>query len=98
MNRLEDDRTSAAKHSHTILVGGIDSFLSGWGPCEGGKSYAFWACRPEDADRAALWVRARGDMRWVRMRQGDYRPSIGPRDHCHIYVVGENHPALRGEL
>ena len=92
---LQDDRTAAEKITHTSLIGGTDSFMSGWGKASDGPSYAFWACRPEDADAVEAWVRDGGDMQRVREVGSDYRPS---RDggHCHIYVVHEAHAALRG--
>ena len=34
---LNDDRTEAQKRTHTCLIAGTDSFLSGWGKAEGGK-------------------------------------------------------------
>lgn len=90
---MEDDRTEAEKQSHCCLVGGTDSFLSGWGKAEGGKSYAFWACKPDDEWRVLRWVEKRGDIKRIRIVGKGYNPS--GNGHCHIYVVAENHPAVQ---
>lgn len=91
---LEDDRTAEQKASHTSIVIGTDSFLSGWGAAKGGASYAAWACKPEHFDRVRSWVESRKDMKRVRFTFGSYRPKGA--GHCHIYVVNEGHPALGG--
>ena len=48
---LVDDRTPEQKKSHSWLVIGTDSFMSGWGKASGGKSYAAWACKEEHRER-----------------------------------------------
>lgn len=90
----EDDRTPEQKQTHTVLVKGRDSFLSGWGMAETGYSVAAWACKPDDMFKVDRWVRDRGDMQYVAIVDDTYKP---PRStaHYHIYVVKENHPALR---
>ena len=92
---LNDDRTEAQKRTHTCLIAGTDSFLSGWGKAEGGKSYAVWACKPEHMQNVWRWVKNRNDMKRVRRVYDPYRPcGVG---HCHIYVVTEDHRALSQE-
>lgn len=91
--QIQDDRTPEQKQTHKFLVIGTDTFLSGWGKASGGKSYAVWACASdEDFYKVRTWVEGRSDMKRVRTTYGTYRPS--GRGHCHIYVVGSNHPAL----
>ena len=91
---LQDDRTAEERETHTVIVLGTDSFMSGWGMCrDGGISYAGWACRPDDLDKVERWVRSRGDMKRVRIVGGDYTPG-NLSGHCHIYVVRDNHRAL----
>ena len=89
-----DDRDSSEKKSHYYLWGGTDSFMSGWGLCEHGNSYAFWACRPKDHNKVERWVRQRGDIKRVRQVAADYKPSSSNCGHCHIYVIRDGHPAL----
>ena len=89
---LEDDRTQEQVQSHYILIGGTDRFMSGWGKAEGGKSYAFWACRPDDERNVMEWIERRGDIQRIRTVGNDYRPK--GKGHCHIYVVNENHPSV----
>ena len=89
---LSDDRTTEQKRTHTCLVAMTDTFLSGWGKADGGVSYAAWAATYEDVDRVERWVRRRSDAKRVRIVGSDYRPR--GHGHCHIYVVGPNHPAL----
>lgn len=91
----KDDRTDEQRGTHTVLIGGYDSFMSGWGEAKGGNSCACWACRPEHAKQVERWVSSRSDMRRVAKRPENWRPSNCK--HLHIYVVGDNHPAIEGE-
>jgi hypothetical protein len=88
-----DDRTKEERITHPVIVLGTDSFMSGWGECRGGTSYAGWACRVEDLDRVERWVRARSEMLRVRIVGGEYRPGNLPGD-CHVYVVNDGHASL----
>ena len=89
-----DDRTDDQKKTHNVIVLATDSFMSGWGKASDGPSYAGWACRNEDVYRVERWLMNRDEMKRVRIVSGDYRPSRSG-GHCHIYVVGEDHAALR---
>lgn len=96
--KIADDRTKEQKETHTCLIVGTDSFLSGWGEAKGGVSYAVWACKPEDRFNVLSWVEKRTDMKRVRevfeTKTSKYRPKgVG---HCHIYVVTNDHPARKG--
>lgn len=93
---LEDDRTPEQMKTHTILVVGTDSFMSGWGCAAGGVSYAAFACTIDTYDRVYKWVLNRKEMKRVRIvddRNNTYRPKAA---HTHIFVVDENHRALKG--
>jgi hypothetical protein len=47
-----------------------------------------------DLDKVERWVRARGDMSYVRpVALANYRAPKGTA-HLHIYVVDANHPAV----
>ena len=89
----KDDRTAEQKKTHNALVVGTDSFMSGWGEASGGLSYAAWACKPGTVDRVFSWVSNRSDMKRVRLVYDPYYPS-GCK-HLHIYVVNDDHPAVR---
>ena len=91
--QTSDDRTESEQASHTNLVVGRDKFLSGWGKATGGTSYAAWACTDDDLVKVEDWVCGRGDMLNVRTQDSNYEPT-GP-GHFHVYVVGQDHPALR---
>jgi hypothetical protein len=91
-----DDRTDPQKTSHPFIVLGTDSFLSGWGKAKNGASYAGWACCFDDLNAVERWVRSRSDMKRVRVVSGDYQPKSTYCAHCHIYFVGEDHPARKG--
>ena len=93
--KLVDERTEEQKKTHSWLVIGTDSFMSGWGGAEGGLSYAVWACRPEDRHKVLAWVESRPEMKRVRETTGKYRPNPRICAHCHIYVVTENHSSLK---
>ena len=93
--KIEDDRTEEQRATHKYLVVGTDSFMGGWGKAKGGVSYAAWACTRETAPRVLNWVKARREMKRVRLvvESGRaYHPSA--RGHLHVYVVDDGHPAL----
>jgi hypothetical protein len=90
-----DDRTPEQRVTHTVLIGGTDRALSGWGLAAGGRSIAIWACKPEDADTVEKWVSSRDDIQRVRRVSERYRGRKG--DHVHIYDVHDTHPALQGD-
>ena len=94
-DRFQDDRTEEQKKTHSVLYGGVDLFLSSWGPPAhlGVKSRAYWACEPEHADRVRWWVSSRSDLEQIQ----EGRPRWHKNDWVHIYVVGDEHPALKGE-
>ena len=89
---IVDDRTPEQRQTHTVLVAATDNFLSGWGKAKGGRSVAIWACTLGDSDRVESWVRSRSDMDHVRVVSDPYHGNY--RDHVHIYVVCDGHPAL----
>ena len=89
-----DDRTKKQKKTHTWLIIGTDSFLSGWGEAQGGASYAAWACKPEHRSQVLDWVSNRSDMRRVRETTEPYYPHKCCV-HLHIYVVDDKHRALQ---
>lgn len=88
----KDDRDNLADASeYTNLVGGRDSFLSGWGQAPNG-SYAYWACRDEDVEKVREWVDNRDEFRRVEVVEDI--PKRGKGTHTSVYVVREGHPAL----
>ena len=89
-DRTQDERVNVL----TYMVGGIDRTLSGWGGAEGGRSFAFWACRPEDAEKLWDWIDQRSDLRYVRSYGATCAVRLRARDHCHVYAVRDGHPAL----
>ena len=94
--KFQDDRTDFQRaQTHTVLIGGRDKFMSGWGGAEGCTSWAYWACRPEDADTVERWVKSRGDIVNVKRKPTNFHPSGGV---CHVYVVTEGHPSLKQEI
>lgn len=97
---IKDDRTPEQRKTHAYLVVGTDSFLSGWGGAEGGASYAAWACEDKHVEKVEAWVRARDEMKRVRVvcedEEKPYRPNPDICAHLHIYVVEADHVSLRG--
>ena len=94
MSFLKDDRNVDYEHTHTTLVGGKDAFLSHWACNNRRASYAFWACRPADADIVLDWVRSRSDIKCARIRECAAAKRLAKTDDVHIYVVDSLHPAL----
>jgi len=95
---FQDDREDRTV-VYPILIVGRDTFLSGWGQATGGNSIAAWACKEEDMTAVEHWVRSRSDMENIRVvndSHGFYMAGdFCNVQHFHIYVVGENHPALQ---
>ena len=82
---IQDDRTDEQKSTHRWAWVMTDRFMSGWGPCEGGTSYAGWAFADGDDNACESWVRSRGESMRVRLvNLSGYKPSRCA--HCHIYV------------
>ena len=107
MGIIQDDRSKLeGRRAFTFLVGGRDSFMSGWGRAEGGASWAFWACRPEDRLAVERWVADREELRYRRTIEltaseasaERIRRARLPRNftHLHVYTVTAGHPALEG--
>ena len=94
---LKDDRTAEERDTHTCFVRGRDIMLSGWGLAADGRSIAVWACRPEHLDTVYDWVESREDMRSVTTAWSPDAPNLLRGDHCQIYVVHDQHPALSSE-
>lgn len=89
-----DDRTDEQRDTHSAIIVGRDTFLSGWGRAEGMDSFAGWACLPEDVQKVREWVEGRSDMEDVQTVDDDWEPEQGAL--YHIYVVHKNHPATTG--
>lgn len=79
----KDDRTEEQMKTHTTLITATDSFLSGWGRAQGGKSKCAWAVKPEDASDMLAWVESRDDMKYVNCHT---RNSWKPRNATHVYI------------
>jgi len=91
---IHDDRTDEQIKTHCCLVSAIDGFMSGWGHAKNGVSVAVWACKPLDGAKVEQWVKSRDEMRWVNVVDAsEWEPR--EHQHLHIYVVGDNHPALK---
>ena len=95
--KMVDDRTREQKATHPYLVIGTvsDSLMA---------FYRAWACRPEHRTRVYSWVKGQSEMKRVREAYGGWvekegysGPGYRPRGkgHCHIYVVNDDHIALK---
>ena len=92
MKRI-DDRTNEQKRTHNVLITATDRFLSGWGQAKWGLSKCAWACKRENYEKVLKWVNSRDDMKYVNVNfSGKWYPRA---EHIHIYVVEQDHPALR---
>ena len=87
-----DDRTKEEKKTHRYLVTATDKFMSGWGEAKNGLSKCAWACKPEHLWAVLRWVENRPEMKYVNTTMDNWYPKA---KHVHIYVVDNNHPALR---
>jgi hypothetical protein len=92
--KLVDDRNEEQKKTHLWAVVARDRSMSYWGQAAGGVSRCAWAVKFLDLDRVEKWVRARGDMTYVRpVALANYRAPKGAA-HLHIYAVDQTHPAV----
>lgn len=87
---VQDDRTEEQRKTHVFLVVGTDPFMSGWGQCQDGSSYAAWACTEDQWDDCERWVKKRGDLKRIRgvwdPTHAPYRPNASYCGHLHIYA------------
>lgn len=94
LSDVSDHRTAAQKHTHTVLIHGVDTCLSGWGHATNGTSVAAWACTPDVVPEVRAWVESRSDIIEVQIAWDGNPPSDCKQ--LSIYVVDANHPAMRG--
>jgi len=98
---LRDHRTEEQMSTHTEVICMRDGFLSGWGPCEGGSSFAGWACRPEHSEEVFSWVeRTKVELcqhgstmlgQFTHPTTDPYDPRESERDVFTIYAVTKEH-------
>lgn len=93
---IKDDRTSEQRETHPELVVARDRLMSGWGEATGCNSFAAWACRPSHTQKVLEWVQSRSEMKNIKVVGPNHKPR-GKHGHYHIYVVGDNHPALKSQ-
>lgn len=104
---LTDDRNEQELKTHHNLIGGLDSYLSGWGRADDVNSYAYWACADEHVKAVEKWVSSREEFSGVCVFKSVENVSIdvyrntyvtsSEDDLVHVYVVDENHRAVKEE-
>jgi len=84
-----DDRRSEADKARTWgFVVATDSFMSGWGGAAGGRSiFAVPVRSPKEAEIVADNMRARSEMKRVRIVGHDYKPRLRNGDHLSIRAM-----------
>ena len=95
---LTDDRNEQEKVSHPNLIGGLDSYLSGWGRADLVNSYAYWSCSDEHVKAVEKWVSKREEFSGVCVFKSvediSSYVTCSEYDLVHVYVVNENHRAV----
>lgn len=90
---INDRRTGRFRRYEMVVA--HDTFMSSWGPAkaEGKHSYCAWAAAPGAIEAVKAWVKARPEMKRVRIVSSDFEP---PKTCCHfsIYEADESHPAF----
>ena len=92
-NMVKDDRTQAEKHETIGFVVATDSFMSGWGGAEGGKSFVARPIRSrEELDMVTEAFEGRAEFKRVRFVLGKvtkegrvYKPRMQAGDQLHVY-------------
>ena len=96
---LTDDRNENEMVSHPNLIGGLDSYLSGWGRADDVNSYAYWACADEHVKAVEKWVSSREEFSGVSVFKSVENISsyvtCSEDNLVHVYVVNENHRAVQ---
>ena len=90
---VKDDRTQAEKHETIGFVVATDSFMSGWGGAEGGKSFVARPIRSsEELDMVTEAFEGRAEFKRVRFVLGKvtkegrvYKPKMQVGDQLHVY-------------
>ena len=92
--KIIDRREPAELAGDYVLIGGRDSFMSGWGNGVGG-SYAYWSVPRHLADTMLQWVKARDEFSRVKVYQ---TIPYKPKGHVSVYAYNPKHPAFDGVL
>ena len=90
---VKDDRTQAEKHETIGFVVATDSFMSGWGGAERGKSLVARPVRSrEELDMVTDVFNGRQEFKRVRFVLGKvtkegrvYKPRMQAGDQLHVY-------------
>lgn len=81
---IDDKRSPEDKAATLGFVVATDSFMSGWGNAPGRSLFAVPFRTWDEADIVEANMRARGDMKRVRVVGAKYRPRLYPGDHLSI--------------
>lgn len=81
---VDDQRTTPEKNMTVGFVVANDSFLSGWGPASRRSIFAVPFRGYEEAKIVEENMRARSEMKYVRVVSKNYRPHLLPGDHLSI--------------
>jgi hypothetical protein len=92
--QVNDRRQQAELAGEYVLVGGRDSFMSGWGQGVDG-SYAYWSVPRHLADTMLQWVKARDEFPRDKVYQV---VPYKARGHVSVYAYNPKHPAFDGVL
>lgn len=80
-----DDRTEEQRQQTWGFVVATDSFMSGWGRADGGRSlYAVAVPDETRADDVEWRMDHRDEFKRVRVCLPDWRPRLYDSDHLHI--------------
>ena len=81
---IDDRRTEEDKAATIGFVVATDSFMSGWGEARGRSLFAVPVRNWAEAVTVENNMRARSEMKRVRVVGKDYRPRLYPGDHLSI--------------
>lgn len=93
LRHLTDRRSDEEKKTHTKLVGGYDTCLSGWGNEIGQPegSWAFWACTDEQVPTVLAWIKTRDEFRKIRLYTEAWAEKKSIDARVSIYVITDDH-------
>jgi len=85
---IDDQRSDQDKIVTRGFIVATDRFMSGWGPCRGGKSLFAVPFRNYAEARIVMDnMRGRSEMCKAREVGRDYKPQLGPHDHLSIRSI-----------
>lgn len=98
IEEMREHEGSLNRYAGKKFVGGLDTFLSGWGKATDKFSYAFWICDDDELATVKKWIEGRNDISKIRVfNLEQFENFVDNKEvpkHVSAYLVYNGHPAL----